>query len=145
MRLDPEAVRWTRECFGDAVARRLRPRPSRVTFANYGRIEVGMSKAQVEGVLGPEGGYRTGPTAKGPRGLVAEQGYRRVLSACCGTALDALLHWAGEEGDVWLGLDCDGRVLFKVFTQTEPVGGPLGALRWRLGRRGEALWRRGGP
>jgi hypothetical protein len=124
MRLDPEAVRRTRECLGEAVATLLPPRPSRVSLENYERVEVGMGRAQAEGVLGPEGDYRNGPMQRGPHGLVAQEGYREVLSACCGTELDAVLRWAGDEGDIWLGLAYDGRVLFKVFLQTQPVGGP---------------------
>jgi hypothetical protein len=145
MRLDPEAVRRTRECFGDVVATLLLPRPSRVTFENYERVKVGMSRAQVEEVLGPEGDYRNGPTEKGPQGPVAEEGYRPVLSACCGTDLDAVLAWSGDEGDVRLGFDYDGRVLFKVFIRTEPVGSPVEALRWRLNRRWDVLGGRGSP
>jgi hypothetical protein len=129
MRLEPEAVGRTREGFGDAVATLLPPRLCRVSFVNYERIKLGMSKAQAEEVLGPEGDYSNGPTPRGPQGLVAEEGYRQVLSACCGTDWDAVLAWSGDEGDVWLGLDHGGRVLFKVFTRTRPVGGPAETLR----------------
>jgi hypothetical protein len=38
------------------------PRPSRVTAANFERIKEGMSRAEVEAILGPPGDYTTGPT-----------------------------------------------------------------------------------
>jgi hypothetical protein len=38
------------------------PRPDRVTQENFDRISEGMSRAEVEAILGPAGDYRTGPT-----------------------------------------------------------------------------------
>jgi hypothetical protein len=35
------------------------PRPLRATRENYDRIQVGMSRAEVEAILGPPGDYRT--------------------------------------------------------------------------------------
>lgn len=39
----------------------LWPRPNRITW-DFNRIEPGMSRAEVEAILGPPGDYRTGPT-----------------------------------------------------------------------------------
>jgi hypothetical protein len=39
------------------------PRPDRITRENFDRIKVGMSRAEVEAILGPPGDYRTGPVA----------------------------------------------------------------------------------
>jgi hypothetical protein len=45
------------------------PWPSRVTAANVGRIEVGMTRARVMEILGPEGDHATGPsTTRVPQG-----------------------------------------------------------------------------
>ena len=41
----------------------LWPRPDRITRANYDRIRMGMSRAEVEAILGPPGDYTTGPVA----------------------------------------------------------------------------------
>jgi hypothetical protein len=41
----------------------LWPRPERITRENYDRIKQGMSRSQVESILGLPGDYRTGPTA----------------------------------------------------------------------------------
>jgi hypothetical protein len=45
-----------------AAALALWPRADRVTRANFDRIRVGMSRAEVEAILGPPGDYRTGRT-----------------------------------------------------------------------------------
>ncbi len=39
----------------------LWPQPDRITKANYERIEEGMTRAEVEALLGPPGNYQTGP------------------------------------------------------------------------------------
>jgi hypothetical protein len=39
------------------------PRPGRITREIYGHIKEGMSRAEVEVILGPPGDYRTGPTS----------------------------------------------------------------------------------
>jgi hypothetical protein len=40
----------------------LRPQPSRVTRENAGRIQKGMTRTEIEAILGPPGDYSTGPT-----------------------------------------------------------------------------------
>ncbi len=42
------------------------PAPSRVSPESFGRVDVGMRRAQVEAVLGMPGDYRTGPTEEPP-------------------------------------------------------------------------------
>jgi hypothetical protein len=44
-----------------------RSRPDRVTRENYRRIQRGMSRAEVEAILGPPGDYRTGPSQNMPK------------------------------------------------------------------------------
>jgi hypothetical protein len=39
--------------------------PSRITLENCNRIREGMSRAEVEAILGPPGDYRTGPGETG--------------------------------------------------------------------------------
>jgi hypothetical protein len=41
------------------------PRANRVTRENYDRIQIGMSRGDVEAILGPPGDYRTGPGERG--------------------------------------------------------------------------------
>jgi len=40
----------------------LWPQPNRITPENFNRIEKGLSRAQVQSILGPPGDYRSGPT-----------------------------------------------------------------------------------
>jgi hypothetical protein len=56
----------------------LWPRADRVTRANFDRIRVGMSRAEVEAILGPPGDYRTGRTKEesDPRELMWPGGCR---------------------------------------------------------------------
>jgi hypothetical protein len=44
-----------------AAAVALRSRQDRITLENYRRIRVGMSRTEVEAILGPPGNYSTGP------------------------------------------------------------------------------------
>ena len=38
------------------------PRPDRITRENFDRVTTGMSRSEVEAILGPPGDYRSGPT-----------------------------------------------------------------------------------
>jgi hypothetical protein len=119
------------------------PRPSRVTRANYERIEMGMTQAQVEEILGgPPGDYSTVPTdyhAGGPMDIVVDM---EELKAAPKSGLHQDGSWFGDEGNVSVGY-LDGKALCKTFTPTEPVAvETLELLRWRLERRWERLWGR---
>jgi hypothetical protein len=52
------------------------------------------------------------------------------------------LIWWGDEGAVYLGPDEAGVVGVKTFIESEPVGGLLDLLLWRLNRRWASLWGR---
>jgi hypothetical protein len=41
----------------------MRPPPNQITWVTFGRIREGMSRAEVEAILGPPGNYATGTTA----------------------------------------------------------------------------------
>ncbi len=55
----------------------LWPRPDRVTRENFNLLRVGMSRAEVEAILGPSGDYRTGPPScvSGSCGLIWDSSY----------------------------------------------------------------------
>jgi hypothetical protein len=40
------------------------PRPDRITRENYQRIRYGMSRGEVEAILGPPGDYTSAPTVE---------------------------------------------------------------------------------
>jgi hypothetical protein len=117
----------------------LLPRPSKVTRANFERIEVGMSKPEVEEILGgPPGDYRDRPTYTHARvdfllGLVGAFAPGREERG-----------WHGNQGVIEVTFDGPGVVAEKQFTEETPAGWAE-TLRWRLNRRWERLWGRGGP
>ena len=115
----------------------LRPRHCPVTKEAYDRIEEGMSRAQVEAILGgPPRDYRNQPTQMGWSTRVEVERSGPYLP----DAREA--DWFGDEGDVCVWFAPDGRVSCKAYIGTEPVGGPLETLRWRLSRRWDRLWGR---
>jgi hypothetical protein len=96
------------------------PRSSKVTRAAFDRIEVGMTRAEAEAILGgPPGDYRTrpgGPAFEGSGG---------------GISWDM---WCGDEGEIWLACE-GGRVRTTRFEENEPH--PISLIEvavWRLER-----------
>jgi hypothetical protein len=121
--------------FGILVTLLLPPRASRVTRANYERIEEGMSRAEVEEILGgPPGDYRTRPTRRRPVSL-------KQISLLAEEPVE-YRQWEGGEGIVEVGFDPTDAACSKWFTPTEVEGGLLDLLRWRLSRRWRQLWGR---
>jgi hypothetical protein len=102
----------------------LSPRPSRVTKANFGRIEMGMSRSEVEALLGgPPGDYRTLPAT-----VSTATTWNAALVA--GTEES----WLGDEGNVVIYFDAGGVRSFR-FEAAEPTPiTPIGLALWRLNR-----------
>jgi hypothetical protein len=120
------------------------PRISRATFA---RVELGMTRGQVEDILGPPGDYSTDESiadpVQGPATLVAtEEELRRE------PPLPALGRWAepfnnqsakewiSDCGIIFVDFDGSGRVADKAFIAVRPISaGPtlLDKLRRFLG------------
>ncbi len=107
-------------------------RPDPITRENFGRIARGMSRAQVEAILGTAGDYRGGPTV--------------TTQFCAGWDADKLLVGGTPDVDVvWLS---DSALVYVVFLpgdgvvwkQYEPCRRveqtPLDILLWRAKR----LW-----
>jgi hypothetical protein len=102
----------------------LFPRPSPVTKAAFDQLEVGMTRAEVEAILGgPPGDYTTGPTNPN-------------LTAI-GTIDPEVeeLWWCGDEGEINLGFDVRGVVFSKEwYDQEGERPGVIERLRWRIDR-----------
>jgi hypothetical protein len=99
----------------------LFPRSSRVTKAAFDQIEVGMSRPEVEAILGgPPGDYTTMPVQpdlRSPGGLVE------------------CLYWEGDEGTIEVTVDADGAISWKGFCEARPEKvGLFGLLWWRFQR-----------
>lgn len=102
------------------------PQPGRVTEDNFDRIQEGMSRAEVEALLGPPGDYKTGP--------VTDPG---VLKPCFfGPTLD----WETDTAWVAIAFDRDeaGGVIEKRYVSlTRLKQSPLDSLLWRARRQWE--------
>jgi hypothetical protein len=111
----------------------LSSRPSQVTLENCQRIREGMTRFDVELILGgPPGDYRTKPTWAGSHGQTIEDDMR----ASCVYDDGQVAHWNGDGFSVVVLYDGDGRVLYAD-SEHVGVGTPsvLDTWRWRLNRQ----------
>jgi hypothetical protein len=100
------------------------PQPSRATWENFDRIRKGMSRAEVEAILGPEGDYRTGPQQCLPS-LKQTVGESATVS-----------DWFADDAFFSIGFDESGGVVMTLVDPTSRTEqGPLDNLRWRLKRQ----------
>jgi hypothetical protein len=113
------------------------PRPTRFTRAHCDRIQVGMSRAEVEAILGGRpGDYRTGPTT----GASLTEAIHRLgpityLGPRENWAPITFDRWQGDSGNVYVNFSPDG-VEAKSFTATTKLEQrPLDNLLWRLKRQ----------
>jgi hypothetical protein len=116
--------------FAGGLVALLKPIHCPVNRAALGRIEEGMTQAEVYAVLGgPPGDYRTRPPA--PPLLMSN--FRS--GPLCLTEV-----WKGDEGTLTVGYDfADVKVMFANFEDAEPYRPGLVELaRWRLERLREA-------
>jgi hypothetical protein len=127
----------------------LWPRPGRITLENLHRIHEGMTRVEVEAILGPPGDYTTGPcrdsdgvvynasstvvmTDAGPVSVVTCDPPRH----CFSPIPDPPSEWATDFGFFSVAFD-DGLVIAAgVEPCTKVEQGPLANLRWRA----ERLW-----
>jgi hypothetical protein len=129
-------------CVGGVVL--LRPREDRITRANYDRIEVGMSRADVEAILGPPGDYRTG---HGETGSDRSDDITWIPDPPTDDA-DTLANWSGirgqspEDARQWAGWwNYSFGVIFAI-DESEAVELKLGGPRRMLeGQLENLLWR----
>jgi hypothetical protein len=118
-------------------------RTGRITFDNYQRIAAGMSRSEVEAILGPAGDFTTGPTSHVGRGEGVDYTYRLKLRG-----LDVVpdppqhLEWLADNLVVGVSFDSTGRVNCKEFCDQEREDQtPLQNLCWLAFRE----WRRWFP
>jgi hypothetical protein len=101
--------------------------PDRITRENCDRIREGMTRAEVEAILGPPGDYTTWPTdiTRWPRGTDWRMG-------------DLFAEWRGDEGRILVLLDQDDGLVHSdgIFAPSSPRQvNPLYALIWRAKRQ----------
>ncbi len=123
-----------------ASTRVLWPQRDRVTQENIDRIQAGMSRAEVEAILGPLGDHRTGPT-KRRRLEILTRGYEWPPGVTPISNRTSREQWAGDRGDCWVDFGPSG----VIHTAFEPVDriqqSPLENLLWRVRRQ----WKRWFP
>jgi hypothetical protein len=98
----------------------------RITKANLAQIKAGMSRAEVEAILGRPGDYRSGPTlclysARSPTDLPPP------------TSLP--LRWRGDDVEIWVWVDPQGVVLDRSWCPMLCCeSGTMDWLTWRWHR-----------
>ncbi len=108
------------------------PRPIRVTRENCGRVRQGMTRAEVEALLGPPGDYRTGPV-DWDGGFVP---LKLAPITMPWETSDNDARWAGDSAYIAVRFDPDGRVgSWYVVRTSKAAQSPLGDLLWRLQRQ----------
>jgi hypothetical protein len=126
----------------------LWPRADRVTRENYDRVELGMSRSEVEAILGPGGDYRTGHGETGYG--IPENMYWTADPDPASTVMqnwsrnpglpnppeNPLLwaFWVNDSFAIVIGIDDSGSVVEKLGYPRRTTKGPLDNLLWRLKR-----------
>jgi hypothetical protein len=111
----------------------LWPWEDRVTRANYDRFQIGMTREEVEAILGLPGDYSTGPslfrTLTFDRGEPSSEG-------------GAPTYWGGDTGAIGIMFDRKGSVAQTGFAAVAPIPlGPLDTLLWHA----QCQWHRWFP
>jgi hypothetical protein len=111
----------------------LWPRGDRITRENCDRIQEGMSRAEVEAILGPPGDYLTAGPSNTTADLFDENGNVRTVRHD-GTVI---CFWVGDRAIIYVPFDRNGKTtrsptLWEAGTLPQP---PLENLLWRLKRQ----------
>jgi hypothetical protein len=120
----------------------LLPAPSRNTIENHYRIRQGMSRAEVDSILGPPGDYSSGPLQyAGSPGGPTVAFTPTALEPFVGIALERV-EWRGDRHIVWVYFEPDGNVLHK---RTREVGRTNQSLLENFFWRAKRQWQRWFP
>ena len=106
------------------------PREDRITAENFGRIDEGMSTAEVEAILGPPGDYRTLP----PR--LDDPWSHSALHPPANARI-----WHGNAGSIYVSFNHSTSAGLAWTSANAIDRGTLGNLLWRAKRQ----WRRWFP
>jgi hypothetical protein len=110
----------------------LWPQPSRVTKANYDRIKIGMSRAEVEAIFGPPGDYTSGPV-RSRSGMVIDYSDMEFVQRL---ERENLWWWATDDGSADISFDKGNQVIAMEFgTHAKEPQGAFSTLVWRAKRQ----------
>jgi hypothetical protein len=134
----------------------LWPRPERITRENFDRIRDGITRADVEAILGPPGDYRTGHgemdygtgentdwTPDSGPDFAPRTNWSRLRGVRGQSSEDPSLRagWIGDSFAILIVVDKSGQVTHKSLSPRRTTQGPLDNLLWRVKRQ----WRRWFP
>lgn len=113
------------------------PRPARITRESFRLLKEGMSRAEVEAILGPPGDYASGDTESD--GAATGRDYESIMT------VEAYLprprsswqgDWNGDRIKIHVALNLEGKIFLAWCGPRQPVDhGPLGNLLWRAKRQ----------
>jgi hypothetical protein len=104
------------------------PQADRVTRENFSRLEEGMSRADVDAILGPLGDYRTGDTnlaLSGPT-VFGQSGRSQAYT------------WRGDTANIKVGFDPSGHLFAASYQAMRRSENPIDNILFRAFR----LWSR---
>jgi hypothetical protein len=115
------------------------PRGERVTRDNYDRLREGMSRAEVEAILGSPGDYRTGPST------LSQESTFFIIEVHGGSGeahFSRPVYWTTDTLEIVAYHHPDGTLSEFGYRPLEPDdSGPIDYLRWRAKR----VWRQWFP
>jgi hypothetical protein len=120
------------------------PQPSRITRENFNRLKDGMSRAEVEAILGPPGDYRIRPVGIVQDGDPDADMSRACasVSRCVGDSSSRTELWKGDDWFIMATFSStSGKVLHLLPMKTKNDPGPIDTLLWRAKRQ----WRKWFP
>src|SRR5262249_62277212 len=102
-----------------------RPTPPGASWANVERVENGMTRAEVEAIIGPPGDYRTGPTNYEPAG---------ISGGVIVEADERWYAWAFDDYFLTAQYDASGRLKRMMYQVVGPPAedGRLRAVVWQI-------------
>jgi hypothetical protein len=107
--------------------------PGPVTRVTFEYLTNGMTRADVEAILGPAGDYSSGPlVAKEPSDLHKsfKQDIHKVVAAQAEYRADGVA-WVGDQGLIIVYFNADGRVTRRTFFEVDRRYDSLLARIWR--------------
>jgi hypothetical protein len=123
----------------------LWPRPDRVTQENFDRIAEGMSRAEVEAILGPPGDYSSGPLKTDGEGFypmlpdgsgLVEDARNPVISWAAYGGEGERVEWRNDNHLIDVDFNADGVFRSKNHRDAARVDQwPLDNLLWRAKRQ----------
>jgi hypothetical protein len=110
----------------------LWPREDRITVENFERIRDGMSRAEVEAILGPSGDHTAGDTEPD----LEHQKWQSLTPPESYGSQEALERWIDDRACIGIGFDSAGNVGSAFCLPMRNIDhGPIGNLLWRAKRQ----------